>query len=92
MKAGFGLHCLTRSIYCILSVNMVYISGLMIFFQVSYLCAETRDSCAKMGRELLSAVVISHPFIVSLLTEKVYEAMEQIGNVSTHLLLLLHFH
>ena len=36
-----------------------------------------------MGRELLSAVVICHPFIVSLLTEKVCEAMEQIGAVGS---------
>ena len=38
--------------------------------------------CSKMGRELLSAVVICHPFIVSLLLERVFESMDQIGPVS----------
>lgn len=54
-------------------------------FEVSYLCTETRDFCSKMGRELLSAVVMRHPFMLSLLTQRIYEYMDQLGQMGLYL-------
>ncbi|XP_053378040.1 ectopic P granules protein 5 homolog isoform X2 [Mercenaria mercenaria] len=57
----------------------------MAVFEVSYICPETRDVCSKMGRELLSAVITCHPFMLSVLTQRVHEYMEKLGQMGLYL-------
>ncbi|XP_060553082.1 ectopic P granules protein 5 homolog [Ruditapes philippinarum] len=57
----------------------------MSVFEVSYICPETRDVCSKMGRELLSAVITCHPFMLSVLTQRVHEYMDKLGQMGLYL-------
>jgi hypothetical protein len=52
-------------------------------------CAETREMCHKLGRDLLVSIAITHPFIISLIIQKTNHNMVNIGGVSckTHSIL-----
>ncbi|XP_041348486.1 ectopic P granules protein 5 homolog isoform X2 [Gigantopelta aegis] len=54
-------------------------------FEISYVCSHTREFCSKVGRELLYTIMIKHPFILSLLLQRVKEVMSQVGMMSLYL-------
>ncbi|XP_071084165.1 ectopic P granules protein 5 homolog [Haliotis cracherodii] len=54
-------------------------------FEISYTCSHTREFCSKVGRELLSSIVIRHPFILSLLLQRSKEVMPKLGMMSLYL-------
>ncbi|KAL4226903.1 Ectopic P granules protein 5 [Mactra antiquata] len=80
------LNTMTNMTECLTSADIDFIETVtMSVFEVSYVCPETRDICSKIGRELLSAVITCHPFMMSHLTQKVHENMEKLGQMGLYL-------
>lgn len=52
-----------------------------IFCQIAYISTHTREFCFKVGRDLLASICVEHPFVISLLLQKVYQTLDQVGMV-----------
>ena len=48
----------------------------------------TRETYSKVGRELLAAIATAHPYVISLLLERVIETIQCVGMVGTAVLKL----
>lgn len=53
----------------------------LLLFQVSYVSVSTREIYSKVGRELLASIAAVHPYIISVLLEKLRETLKTIGMV-----------
>lgn len=51
------------------------------FFQVAYICNHTREFCSKVGRELLSSIIQTHPNAISFLLARVKDVINKLGKV-----------
>lgn len=56
---------------------------------MAYVSMSTREIYSKVGRELLAAIAIAHPYIISVLLERLRETIQTVGMVSSAILLLL---
>ncbi|XP_071788389.1 ectopic P granules protein 5 homolog isoform X2 [Asterias amurensis] len=54
-------------------------------YELAYLRTHTREFCSKIGRELLSAIATTHPFIISTLLHQVQKSSQNVGAVSLYL-------
>ncbi|XP_076853684.1 ectopic P granules protein 5 homolog [Brachyhypopomus gauderio] len=61
-------------------------------YEVSYVSVATREIFSKVGRELLAAVALAHPHIISVLLGRLRETMEKVGMVSLYLFKELPLH
>lgn len=59
--------------------NGQYYSTLL--FQVSYVSVSTREMYSKVGRELLVSIATVHPYIISVLLERLRETIKTVGMV-----------
>lgn len=50
-------------------------------FQVSYVSVSTRETYSKVGRELLASIATVHPYIISVLLERLRETIKTVGMV-----------
>ncbi|XP_068594938.1 ectopic P granules protein 5 homolog [Brachionichthys hirsutus] len=57
----------------------------LLIYQVSYVSVPTRETYSKVGRELLAAIATVHPYIVSVLLEKLRETIQTVGMVALYL-------
>ncbi|XP_068166676.1 ectopic P granules protein 5 homolog isoform X2 [Antennarius striatus] len=57
----------------------------LLIYQVSYVSVSTRETYSKVGRELLAAIATVHPYIVSVLLEKLRETIQTVGMVALYL-------
>ncbi|XP_064604344.1 ectopic P granules protein 5 homolog [Liolophura sinensis] len=48
-------------------------------FEIAYISSHTRDFCSKVGRELLSAMAAAHPFIISIIIQRLKDVLEETG-------------
>lgn len=53
----------------------------LFLFQVSYVSVSTREMYSKVGRELLASIATVHPYIISVLLERLRETLKTIGMV-----------
>uniref|UniRef100_A0AAV2MR95 Ectopic P granules protein 5 homolog n=1 Tax=Knipowitschia caucasica TaxID=637954 RepID=A0AAV2MR95_KNICA len=51
----------------------------LLIYQVSYVSMTTREMYSKVGRELLAAIATAHPFIISVLLERLRETIQIVG-------------
>ncbi|XP_019722467.1 ectopic P granules protein 5 homolog [Hippocampus comes] len=58
--------------------------GLLIY-QVSYVSMSTREIYSKVGRELLATIASAHPYIISVLLERLRETIQAVGMVALYL-------
>lgn len=49
----------------------------------------TRETYSKVGRELLAAIATVHPYVVSVLLERLRETIQTVGMVRIAFLLLI---
>lgn len=49
----------------------------------------TRETYSKVGRELLAAIATVHPYVVSVLLERLRETIQTVGMVGITILLRL---
>ncbi|XP_043744796.1 ectopic P granules protein 5 homolog [Cervus elaphus] len=54
-------------------------------YEVSYVTLSTRETFSKVGRELLGAITVVHPEIISVLLDRVQDTIDQVGMVSLYL-------
>ncbi|BFZ08146.1 hypothetical protein BsWGS_11185 [Bradybaena similaris] len=54
-------------------------------FEIAYICSHTREFCSKVGRELLSSIIQTHPNSLSFLLARVKEVMAKLGNMAVYL-------
>uniref|UniRef100_A0A4W5M3U2 Uncharacterized protein n=1 Tax=Hucho hucho TaxID=62062 RepID=A0A4W5M3U2_9TELE len=54
----------------------------LLVFQVSYVSVSTRETYSKVGRELLAAIATAHPYVISVLLDRLRETIETVGMVS----------
>ncbi|XP_077865496.1 ectopic P granules protein 5 homolog [Saccoglossus kowalevskii] len=54
-------------------------------YELAYVSSHTRDFCCKVGRELLSSIGHTHPFIMSTLLHKVKHSLDAVGMMSLYL-------
>lgn len=47
----------------------------------------TRETYSKVGRELLAAIATAHPYVISVLLERLRETIQTVGMVSSAILL-----
>ncbi|XP_041793587.1 ectopic P granules protein 5 homolog [Chelmon rostratus] len=57
----------------------------LLIYQVSYVSVSTRETYSKVGRELLAAIARIHPYIISVLLEKLRETIQTVGMVALYL-------
>uniref|UniRef100_A0A8D3DJB8 Ectopic P-granules autophagy protein 5 homolog (C. elegans) n=1 Tax=Scophthalmus maximus TaxID=52904 RepID=A0A8D3DJB8_SCOMX len=57
----------------------------LLIYQVSYVCTSTREIYSKVGRELLAAIATAHPYVISVLLEKLRETIQTVGMVALYL-------
>ncbi|KAM9858500.1 ectopic P granules protein 5 homolog [Aulostomus maculatus] len=57
----------------------------LLIYQVSYVSVSTREIYSKVGRELLAAIATSHPYIISVLLERLRETIQTVGMVALYL-------
>lgn len=53
----------------------------LFLLQVSYVSVSTREIYSKVGRELLASIAAVHPYIISVLLERLRETLKTIGMV-----------
>lgn len=53
-------------------------------FQVCYVSVFTRETYSKVGRELLAAIATAHPYVISVLLERLTETIQTVGMVSSN--------
>lgn len=61
-------------------------------FQVSYVSVSTRETYSKVGRELLASIATVHPYIISVLLERLRETIKTVGMVGFIIPLKLNLH
>ncbi|XP_041457856.1 ectopic P granules protein 5 homolog isoform X2 [Lytechinus variegatus] len=54
-------------------------------YELAYVNKYTRDSCSKVGRELLASVALTHPFIITNIFSLIQSSMDVIGSMSVYL-------
>lgn len=54
-------------------------------FEIAYICNHTREFCSKVGRELLSGIIQTHPVALSFLLSRVSEVMDKVGRMALYL-------
>uniref|UniRef100_A0A2C9JD30 Ectopic P granules protein 5 homolog n=1 Tax=Biomphalaria glabrata TaxID=6526 RepID=A0A2C9JD30_BIOGL len=54
-------------------------------FEIAYICNHTREFCNKVGRELLSSIILTHPTALSFLLTRVKEVMDKLGKMALYL-------
>ncbi|XP_020505539.2 ectopic P granules protein 5 homolog [Labrus bergylta] len=57
----------------------------LLVYQVSYVSMSTRETYSKVGRELLAAIATVHPYVVSVLLERLRETIQSVGMVALYL-------
>ncbi|CAB1426368.1 unnamed protein product [Pleuronectes platessa] len=57
----------------------------LLIYQVAYVSTSTREIYSKVGRELLAAIAIAHPYVISVLLEKLRETIQTVGMVALYL-------
>lgn len=57
----------------------------LLIYQVSYVSMSTREMYSKVGRELLAAIATTHPFIISVLLERLRDTIQTVGMVALYL-------
>lgn len=57
----------------------------LLIYQVSYVSVSTREIYSKVGRELLAAIATAHPYIISVLLERLRETIQTVGMVALYL-------
>uniref|UniRef100_A0A8C4I1H2 Ectopic P-granules autophagy protein 5 homolog (C. elegans) n=1 Tax=Dicentrarchus labrax TaxID=13489 RepID=A0A8C4I1H2_DICLA len=57
----------------------------LLIYQVSYVSVSTRETYSKVGRELLAAIATVHPYIISVLLERLRETIQTVGMVALYL-------
>uniref|UniRef100_A0A4W5M3T2 Uncharacterized protein n=1 Tax=Hucho hucho TaxID=62062 RepID=A0A4W5M3T2_9TELE len=57
----------------------------LLVFQVSYVSVSTRETYSKVGRELLAAIATAHPYVISVLLDRLRETIETVGMVALYL-------
>lgn len=57
----------------------------LLIYQVSYVSTSTREMYSKVGRELLAAIATTHPFIISVLLDRLRDTIQTVGMVSLYL-------
>ncbi|KAM3867836.1 ectopic P granules protein 5 homolog [Diretmus argenteus] len=57
----------------------------LLIYQVSYVSVTTRETYSKVGRELLAAIATVHPYIISVLLERLRETIQTVGMVALYL-------
>ncbi|XP_052280497.1 ectopic P granules protein 5 homolog [Dreissena polymorpha] len=76
---------MTNMTQCCSAADVSFIETVTIsVFEVSFICPETRDISSKMGRELLAEVVKCHPFILSVLVQRVNESLDKLGQMGIY--------
>ncbi|GFO21233.1 ectopic p granules protein 5 homolog [Plakobranchus ocellatus] len=54
-------------------------------FEIAYICNHTREFCSKVGRELLSSIIQTHPVALSFLLNRVSSMMDKLGRMAFYL-------
>ncbi|XP_040011126.1 ectopic P granules protein 5 homolog [Xiphias gladius] len=57
----------------------------LLIYQVSFVSVSTREIYSKVGRELLAAVATAHPYVISVLLERLRETIQTVGMVALYL-------
>ncbi|KAM7416416.1 hypothetical protein PAMA_018465 [Pampus argenteus] len=57
----------------------------LLIYQVSFVSASIRETYSKVGRELLATIATSHPYIISVLLERLRETIQSVGMVALYL-------
>uniref|UniRef100_A0A4W6GAP0 Ectopic P-granules autophagy protein 5 homolog (C. elegans) n=1 Tax=Lates calcarifer TaxID=8187 RepID=A0A4W6GAP0_LATCA len=57
----------------------------LLIYQVSYVSVSTREIYSKVGRELLAAIATAHPYVISVLLERLRETIQTVGMVALYL-------
>lgn len=57
----------------------------LLIYQVAYVSMSTREIYSKVGRELLAAIAIAHPYIISVLLERLRETIQTVGMMALYL-------
>ncbi|XP_061624089.1 ectopic P granules protein 5 homolog isoform X2 [Phyllopteryx taeniolatus] len=57
----------------------------LLIYQVSYVSVSTREIYSKVGRELLATIASAHPYITSVLLERLRETIQAVGMVALYL-------
>ncbi|KAK2837340.1 hypothetical protein Q5P01_014552 [Channa striata] len=57
----------------------------LLIYQVSYVSVSTRETYSKVGRELLAAIATAHPYVISVLLERLRETIQAVGMVALYL-------
>ncbi|KAK0149453.1 Ectopic P granules protein 5 [Merluccius polli] len=57
----------------------------LIIYQVSYVSVATRETYSKVGRELLAAIATAHPYVISVVLERLRETVQIVGMVALYL-------
>ncbi|XP_037632839.1 ectopic P granules protein 5 homolog [Sebastes umbrosus] len=57
----------------------------LLMYQVSYVSVSTRETYSKVGRELLAAIATAHPYVISVLLERLRETIQTVGMVALYL-------
>ncbi|XP_061906831.1 ectopic P granules protein 5 homolog isoform X1 [Entelurus aequoreus] len=57
----------------------------LLIYQVSYVSVTTREIYSKVGRELLAAIATAHPYIISVLLERLRETIQAVGMAALYL-------
>ncbi|CAN9513284.1 unnamed protein product [Ophioblennius macclurei] len=57
----------------------------MLIYQVSYVSMTTREIYSKVGRELLAAIATAHPYVISVILERLRETIQAVGMVALYL-------
>ncbi|XP_022053432.2 ectopic P granules protein 5 homolog isoform X1 [Acanthochromis polyacanthus] len=57
----------------------------LLIYQVSYVSMSTRETYSKVGRELLAAIATAHPYVISVLLERLRETIQTVGMVALYL-------
>ncbi|XP_061134077.1 ectopic P granules protein 5 homolog [Syngnathus typhle] len=57
----------------------------LLIYQVSYVSMSTREIYSKVGRELLATIASAHPYIISVLLERLRETIQAVGMVALYL-------
>uniref|UniRef100_A0A3P9IPL1 Ectopic P-granules autophagy protein 5 homolog (C. elegans) n=1 Tax=Oryzias latipes TaxID=8090 RepID=A0A3P9IPL1_ORYLA len=51
----------------------------LLIYQVSYVSMSTRETYSKVGRELLASIATSHPYVISVLLERLRETIQNVA-------------
>ncbi|CAL8347833.1 unnamed protein product [Lota lota] len=57
----------------------------LLIYQVSYVSVATRETYSKVGRELLAAIATAHPYVISVVLERLRETIQIVGMVALYL-------